>query len=336
MKTRVARIVEQEKIELFEEEVPVLRDSQVLVKIESAGICGSDLHFFRHCGLGSFKERLPINIGHEVSGTVVDSKSPLYAIGDRVAVEPGLNCGKCNYCNQGLFNLCQNMVFLGANDIGAFRDYIILTPERLMKIECSYDKGALLEPIGVALHAVGLTHCELGNWVAVLGSGTIGLCLLSVLKKRGCNVVMLDPLQYRLDFAQRTLHANEIYENKDTTDVGHLKNRFHVVFDAAGTQNSLNKAVRLVMPSGEICIIGIPEVDLLTINPHQMRIKEITIRSSRRSNQQLENAYHIYQSDDSIDKIVTHHFSLLDIQKAFEVCSSYSDRVIKTMITQSS
>jgi L-iditol 2-dehydrogenase len=297
MKTRVAKIVQEEKIELFEEEIPVLQNNQVLVKIEASGICGSDLHFFRHCGLGSFKENLPINIGHESSGVVIESCDKLFSAGDKVAIEPGMNCGQCTYCHHGLFNLCKNIKFLGANDVGTFRDYIVLEPQRLMKIDCSYKKGALFEPIGVALHAVDLVHCKLDDWVAVLGAGTIGLCLLSVLKKIGCKVAMLDPLQYRLDFAKYQFQADEVWQNNANINLDNLKNRFRVVFDAVGTQDSLDKSVRLVAANGEVCIIGIPEVDLLAINPHQMRIKELAIKSSRRSNQQLEKAYSVYQND---------------------------------------
>jgi threonine dehydrogenase-like Zn-dependent dehydrogenase len=107
------------------------------------------------------------------------------------------------------------------------------------------------------------------------------------------------------------------------------------VFDAVGTQDSLDKAVRLAAPNSEICIIGIPEVDLLEINPHQMRVKELRLVSSRRSNQQLEKAYRIFVKDTTAEKMVTHRFELQDIQKAFEISSGYQDGVIKTMIVGS-
>lgn len=330
-KTRVAKITQELKIELFDEELPDLKENQVLVKLLAVGICGSDLHFFRHCGLGSFKNTLPIDIGHEPSGVVVDSKSSLFAVGDSVAIEPGINCHKCKFCKKGLHNLCMNTKFLGANDIGAFRDYIILEPERLFKIEnISFEKAALLEPLGVALHAINRVHCKIGEEVAVLGSGTIGLCILSVLKKMGCKVTMFDPLNYRLYFASK-LGADATYINNADAKLS-IKNKFSVVFDAVGSQDSMKKSVQLVATSGEICIVGIPEVDDIIINPHQMRVKEITLTNSRRSNQTLEMAYHLYHSDNQIEDIVTHRFPLEEIQTAFEIASDYLNGCVKIMI----
>jgi len=332
MINRVAKIVEERKIEIFEEEMPVLGDNQILVKIQAIGICGSDLHYFRHCGLGSFKNPLPIHIGHEPAGTVVLSSSDKFKIGDRVAIEPGINCGKCEYCNRGLHNLCSNTKFLGANDIGAFRDYIILEPERLFKIyDMPFEKAALLEPLGVALHAVDRVHCALDDEVAIFGSGTIGLCILSVLKKMGCKVTMFDPLTYRLHVA-KFLRADEVHVNNENTKVDEFKNRFKVVFDAVGTQDSISKCIKVVAPTGEVCIVGIPEIDDLVLNPHQMRVKELTITNSRRSNQKLDKAYRLYQKDQDIDAMITHRFPLDQIQHAFELAADYKDSAVKIMI----
>lgn len=336
MKTRVAKIIKEETIDIFDEDVPALADGQVLVKLKSVGICGSDMHFFRHCGLGSFKNPLPIDIGHEPAGIVVDSKSNLYKTDDRVVIEPGLNCNKCYYCHQGLHHLCEQTKFLGANDIGAFRDFIILEPERLMKIDddVSYEKAALLEPVGVALHAVDRVNVKLNKNVAILGSGTIGLLILSVLKKSGCAVSMFDPLPHRLDFARDVFEADEISLNCETQNLNNFKNKFDIVFDAVGVQDSLDKAIKLIKPTGEICIVGIPEVDQLKINPHQMRIKEITLTNSRRSNQKLGDSYKIFRHDNKVEKLVTHRFKLEDIQKAFEISSNYLDSSIKVMIME--
>lgn len=331
MKTRVAKIVEERKIEIFEEELPSLKENEILVKLKTVGICGSDLHFFRHCGLGSFKNPLPIDIGHEPSGIVIDSTCPKFSAGDHVAIEPGINCGVCKFCHKGLFNLCLKTKFLGANDIGAFRDYIVLEPERLFSIQdITFEKAALLEPLGVALHAIDRIHCEIGDDIAILGSGTIGLCILAVLNKMGCNVTMLDPLQYRLNFAKTWGATTQL--NDTNIDLKELKNQFKIVFDAVGTQDSIKKAVQLVATSGEICIVGIPEVDELIINPHQMRLKEITITNTRRSNQKLEKAYKLFKTDNEVQSVITHKFPLEEIQRAFEIAADYQDNSIKVVI----
>ncbi len=333
MKNRVAKIVSEEKIEIFEEEIPVLKDGQVLVKLKAVGICGSDLHFFRHCGLGSFKNPLPIDIGHEPAGEVVESKAHGFLMGDKVAIEPGLVCLNCQFCVSGRHHLCEKVKFLGANDIGAFRDFIILEPERLMRADgLSFEKAALLEPLGVALHAVERVKLKIGSRVGILGSGTIGLCLASVLSQMGCYVTTFDPLEYRTQFSLKIGANYCVYGDAGT------KFNFDVVFDAAGTQDSFTKSMKYTGPGGQVCIVGIPEVDLFEINPHQMRVKELTLTNSRRSNQKLRLAYEIalgtIASDEhDIEKLVTHKMPLEDIQKGFEIASKYQDGVIKVMIT---
>jgi len=339
MKTRVAKIVGERRIEIFEEEIPALQDNQILVQLKAVGICGSDLHFFRHCGLGSFKSPLPIDIGHEPSGIVVDSKSLDFKAGDEVAIEPGLHCGQCRFCHKGLFNLCSKTKFLGANDIGAFRDYIILEPERLFHtFKMSHNKAALLEPLAVALHAVNRVHCELGDNIAIVGCGSIGLCIMAVLSKMGCHTTICDQHQYRLHAAKRLnpsaftfVNNEEVVLNKSMT-TANLISGSTVVFDAAGTQDSINKATQLVDIGGEICIVGIPEVDELSINPHKLRVKEVTLTNSRRSNQRLEQAYKLFEADETIENIITHQLPLEQIQKGFEIAADYLDGSIKVMI----
>lgn len=331
MKTRVAKIVAEEKIEIFEEEVPVLKDGQVLVKLKAVGICGSDLHFFRHCGLGSFKNPLPIDIGHEPAGEVVESKHESFKAGQHVAIEPGLVCYNCDFCTKHKYNLCKNVKFLGANDIGAFRDYIILEPERLMLVlnqqMMPHEKAALLEPLGVALHAVDRIHI-LGSEVAILGAGTIGLCLLSVLKKSGCDVTVFEPLEYRRAMAEK--FGAKAFDIDKTNE---FKNSFETVFDAAGMQDSFTKMMNVVGAGGEVCVVGIPEIDMFSINPHQMRIKEVSLHNSRRSNDKLHTAYNEYLLNTTVENMITHRMPLEDIQKGFEIASKYQDGAIKVMIT---
>ena len=163
-KNRVAKLVEVGKMEVFEEDIRKLKADELLVKIKATGICGSDLHFFRHGGLGSFKEKLPMHMGHEPSGIVVDSNnSKLFKTGDRVAIEPGCSCVQCYWCREGKENLCTGGTFMGAGVQGAFADFVIVKNHQLVKMPDSmtFECGSLLEPVGVALHSMNLMNINL-------------------------------------------------------------------------------------------------------------------------------------------------------------------------------
>ena len=144
---------------------------------------------------------MPMSLGHEASGTVVGSMcGSLFEEGDRVAIEPSLSCGQCDYCLRGLTNLCAKMEFIGGNAPGALSEFLLLDERQLMKIpeSVSFEEAAMLEPFGVALHAVRLAGVEPGQSVAVFGAGPIGMCLCFAAKLAGsCKVAVVDPLEYR-------------------------------------------------------------------------------------------------------------------------------------------
>ena len=151
MKNRVAKLTQIRKIEIFEEDIPLLREGQILVAMKSVGICGSDMHYFKEGGLGSFKNPLPMYMGHEPSGVIVDANgSTKFKEGDRVAVEPGMPCVTSYWSMKGKHNLCEKSTFMGANAQGAFSDYVIVEELQLVKIpdSMSFNLASLLEPLG--------------------------------------------------------------------------------------------------------------------------------------------------------------------------------------------
>lgn len=339
MKTRIARLVKIGKIEIFEEELPPLQKDEVLVAIKSVGICGSDIHYFLEGGLGSFKQKLPMEMGHEPAGVVVESLAPKeFKKGDRVTIEPGRACFFCDWCVKGKQNLCTNVTFMGANAPGALADYVIVHKSQLAKIPAnmSYKMAALLEPLGIGLHTVNLIQPKNTESATIIGSGPIGLCLMKILQKAGMNeIYMVDVLPYRVTFAKE-MGATEAFLFQDA--IASVKKATHNIgttytFDTAGTQDSIIACGEMVSVGGTIGLIGIPTNDLVHYNPHRLRTKEIRVQNVRRSNQTMHDCVKLFSDDFELEKLVTHSFDLEDVQKGFNLVSSLKDNVIKCVIT---
>ncbi|MEK7669382.1 MAG: alcohol dehydrogenase catalytic domain-containing protein [Patescibacteria group bacterium] len=339
MKNRVARLVEIGKIEIFEEELPPLQKDEVLVAIKSVGICGSDIHYFLEGGLGSFKQKLPMEMGHEPSGVVVDSLADgEFNERDRVTIEPGRACFFCSWCVKGKHNLCENVKFMGANAPGALADYVIVHRSQLAKIpaKMSYKMAALLEPLGIGLHAANLIQPKNTESVVIFGAGPIGLCLMKILQKAGMSeIYMIDILPYRVKFAEK-MGATKAFLFRDAiAEIKKLTNNRGTTytFDAAGAQDSITACGELVSVGGTIGLIGIPTDDFIKYNPHRLRTKEIRIQNVRRSNQTMHDCVKLFSNDFELEKIITHSFDFKDVQKGFDLVSAFKGNVIKCVIT---
>lgn len=332
-------MVKIRKIKIFEEEVPPLKKDEVLVAIKSVGICGSDIHYFLEGGLGSFKQKLPMEMGHEPAGVVADSLAQdEFKKGDRVVIEPGKACFTCDFCMKGKQNLCRNVTFMGANAPGALADYVVVHKSQLAKIpkDMSYELAALLEPLGIGLHAMNLIRPKNTESATIIGSGPIGLCLMKILRKAGMReIYMVDTLPYRVQFAKKMGATASFRFEEAVSGIKKLTNNQGTTyaFDAAGTQESITACGDLVSVGGTIGLIGIPTADLLNYNPHRLRTKEVCIQNVRRSNQTMHDCLKLFSGDADIEKIVTHSFDLEDVQKGFDLVSQYAENVIKCVIT---
>ena len=333
------------KLELLELPAPQIQDADdVLVRIKSCGICGSDVHYYREGRIGDAKCKYPHFIGHEPAG-VVEAAGPAsgFMPGDRVAIEPGLPCGQCELCKEELFHLCPNVKFLASPGIpGAFQEHLVLKASQLFKIpdSMSFDEAALLEPLGVAYHIVAeLAELQYGETIAVFGAGSIGLLTLAFAKYSGASVgYITDPLDYRLQFAESYAGADGTID-PDSFDVVDsimelTKGRgVDVTVDAAGTQQSIDHALACAAIGGRALLAGIPEVDVIEYNPHIIRRKELRLINVRRSNKALEQCIPLIEEGCmDIKPYVTHNFKLDQIAEAFDVAANYKSGVIKVMI----
>lgn len=345
---KVAFLTKKSFFEISEETIDKrLNDDEVLVKISGTGICGSDLHYFRHGALGSMKPNYPISLGHETAGIIIDNNKSKFKNYTNVIIDP-LDISNCasdidkEICNCGLMhNLCKNGSYLGAYPMqGSFREIMILKKNQLTILDKSIDPktAPMIEPCGIAQYAIdkATINLEKDNNILILGAGGIGLILCSLLYKKGIkNITILDKNKYRLDAAKKTFYAkNIIYEDlksKSNKDPKH--HNFNYIFDFITTNASFEYGFKSISPAGKYIVIGIPEVDFIEINPHKARIKEIDIINIRRSNVKFHRMQKIIlEQSIPIKKLVTHRFKLDEIQKAFNIASNYKNLIIRGVV----
>ena len=279
---------------------PQLKDEQVLVKVSNSGICGSDLHYFKDQGLGTFLSPMPMHIGHEVAGRIVESSSKNFKVGQLVAVEPGHSCANCIYCQNDRVNICPDVQFLGANAPGGQSDYVLAQAEQIVALPENIEDAtaALFEPFTVGLHNAKLitrtTLLSKLTKISVIGGGAIGYFTALCVNKLhpDIEVLVFEKSKNRRHELTRAL-PNSV-KVCELTDMAQHKSSCDVVFDAVGSQNTITMMQSLTGNGGIMLLIGISEVDNLIVNPHMARVKENALIFSRRSASDLELAREMF------------------------------------------
>ncbi len=322
------------------EPVPGIAGDEVLLKIQAVGICGSDLHVYR----GALGGDRPLILGHEFSAIIEKTGSRVTHVkpGDRVAVEAGIPCGRCEFCLAGNTNLCPHIKFCGVGDQdGMLREYAAWPAHLVYKLppELSYEDGVLVEVLAIALHAVNLANIKPAQTCAVLGSGPVGLAVLHLVA-RSCgmvNKIATDIVGDRCRFAagfgaDQVIHARK----EDVVEtVRQLTNGrgVDVVFEAAGVEETCRQAVDICAHGGKVMWIGIPEDDRTPFSTEPARRKGLTFRFVRRSKILYDQCISL-MTHKIVDmkSMVTHHFDFEHTPQAFELVNSYKDGVIKAIV----
>ncbi len=341
MKAAVLKGIKNIKIEEIEK--PVIGDNEVLVKVKAVGICGSDVHYFLEGRIGDQIVKGDHILGHEASGEVEEVGKNITKVkpGMRVAIEPGIPCGKCELCTTGRYNICPDVQFLGTPPVnGAYQEYLAYPEDYLypMPDSMSFEEGELIETLSVGVYAEELSELKSGNSAAILGCGPVGLVTLKAIKAAGADQVFVtDLIDERLEFAGK--HENVITINASKEDPVEKINKMtggrgvDVVFEAAGAAETPAQAIKAVRIGGKIVWIGIPSDDLVSIDPHIMRKKELVIKCVRRFKHTYEKAIQLVSSGSVVVKdMITHRFDLEDIDKAFRLVENYEDGIMKGVI----
>ncbi|MBN2426131.1 MAG: alcohol dehydrogenase catalytic domain-containing protein [Calditrichaceae bacterium] len=324
------------------EEPSITAGDHVKLMINWVGICGSDLHYFRTGRIGNQVVKYPFSIGHEATATVVGTGKEVrnLVLGDRVAIEPAISCGKCDQCLAGREHTCRNLTFLGnpSEAEGCMQEFIVVPEKVCFKLPdaISTDYGVLLEPLTIALHSMSFTPF-IGD-TAILGAGPIGLCVMEAirLKKHG-KIFVTDLIDHRLNVSK--LHGANWIGNPGKTDIvksilAEVPLGLDTVFECCGKQEAINHALHLLKPGGSLVIVGIPEVDHIEFDIHLLRRKEINIYNVRRQNKQFNNAIHLVETKQlDIFHLITHRFDYSDTQQAMDLVDKYQDEIIKALIS---
>ena len=308
-------------LRLADEPDPVAGPGESLVRVDAVGICGSDLHWYDESGIGDAVLTRPLVLGHEAAGTVVSG--PL--AGRQVAIDPQVPCGRCEVCAEGRGHLCPQVRFLGhsATD-GALRELIAWPDENLVALPdaISAVEGAMLEPLGVAIHAHGLARTKIGGTVAVLGCGPIGLLLIQVARTAGASlVVATDRLAHRVEAARALGAVAEVVRGgeerlalMDATGGRGVDASIEI----AGDDDAIAAAIALARPASTVVIAGIPAGDTAVIAASVARRKGLDLRFARRMNGVYARAIGLVTSGAvDLDAVVSARFGLEGFDAAF-------------------
>jgi L-iditol 2-dehydrogenase len=341
---KTAYLTDPRKITIREVLKPeISSDTDVLLKIITVGVCGSDIHYFLNGRIGDQIIDYPFTPGHECAA-VVEKTGPKVTqlkLGDRVAVDPAVSCGRCDQCLRGRPHTCRKLHFLGCPSQleGCLSEYIVIPEQNCFPFDKSmtFTQGVLVEPLSIGIYAVNHLKDIKADTIGILGSGPIGLSVLLAAQKIDIPAIYItDKIQSRIEVALKA--GAKWGGNPDESDIlGTLQKQtsgLDVVFECCGDQAALDQAVELLKPGGKLLILGIPEIDRISFNISKLRRKEISIQNIRRQNQCFQTAIDMIKNGSvEVDFMATHTFPLGEAQNAFELASSYEDGVIKAIIS---
>lgn len=320
--------------------LPPLGSHDVLIGVKACSICGGDIHLFK--GKHPFAS-LPMAIGHEISGEVIKTGECVskVAVGNRVAVEPLMVCSRCYFCVRGEYHLCQEIRYHYSAGQGGFTPYFVTSENWIHPLpeSVSFEEGALLEPLAVAIHAARKAQVELGHTVAIFGAGGIGLFLLQVVKAAGCgDIFIVDLLDHRLktalsfgaDWTINARHEDPVREIfVKTKDLGVDRS-----FEAVGAEKTFEQSAQSLKKGGICVLVGLFEDPLKIQFPVNLFVqREIQLRGSRGYCWDFQVALDLVKSGQvKLKPVISHQLPLGELPRAFEILLDPSSQANKVVI----
>ncbi len=320
---------------------PVAAPHEVLIRVRANSLCGSDLHYWHEGRIGSAVVGTAFTPGHEFAGEIAGGSGAAHGLADGtlVAIDPAQPCGECYWCHQGNQHLCPTMVFVGAPPhAGAMAEYIAVPLSSVFALPPGFTavQAALLEPLGVAMHALDLARLRPGTHLAILGAGPIGLYVLMLARQSGAlNISVIEPLAYRRD------RAAELGATSTHGDVaGYLASvrgtptgGADVVIEATTSPHGPRHASEVARIGGKVILVGIPDGDEFSLTGSLVRRKALTIKLSRRMGHVYPRAIEYVQRGlVDVEAIVTHRLPLSQVRSAFALLAEYNDGAIKVVL----
>jgi len=322
------RFHELRKMEVVEVPVPEVGARDLLVRVASSGICGTDPHILH----GLYPATFPLIPGHEYAGVVEGAGSEVegFRPGDHVAVDPNILCGVCSFCRAGKVHLCKNLVALGVNLPGGFAELSVVPAKQayLLPKDLPLAHAALTEPVACCLRGMDLAQIRSGDRVALFGAGPMGAIMLQLALMQGVvTVIAIDPLEGRRRRAER-LGAHWVIDPGREEPVAAIRDRYpdgiEVVFDCSGNVQAVRQGLEVVMRGGTMMLYGVcSKQERLEISPFWVNDNEITVRGSYNNPNTMGRAVDLIAGG-RLDAaaVVTHHFPLKSALEAFRAAGS--------------
>ncbi len=340
---RAAVLVAPRQIELRDVPEPTVGPDDVLVAPRAIGICGSDMHLYRHGRIGTSVVERPLILGHEPAGEVVAVGDRVQGLapGDRVILEPGIACGACFWCHRGGYNLCPNVRFLGIPPSdGAMADRVAV-PSRFvhrMPDGMGWSDGAMIEPFAIGLQAVKSAGVATGDAVVILGAGPIGLMILQAARIAGATtLIAVDVAERPLAMARR-LGATAALDGR----AGGLAERVRELtegrgadhaIEAVGAEQTVRTAVELVRRGGTVTLVGIAAEPGIPLDTIKVVRTGLTIRSSFRYAHVHPAAIRLAaEGRVDLQTLVTRHYRIEDVAGAFEEVEAKKSEIVKAIV----
>lgn len=328
------------------EEIPIpdVLEHQALIQIKAVGICGSDIHYYEHFGMGpAYQLTKPQILGHEASGIIASVGAAVthLKVGDRVTIEPGETCFRCEACKSGHYNLCPDVEFLSTpNNKGAFAEYLVMNADLLYKIpdEMSYEIASLAEPLSVGIHACEQVLARPGKSLIILGAGPIGMLTLAAARAFGVTeITMCDLQESRLSLAKQG-GAKHVFVNQD---IGMEEiwerftngNGYDCCIETAGSSITHGITTSLVKKGGMIALVGIPVSSHVSLSVADIIDKELTLRGVFRYANSYKTAVELLSSGIlDFNSLITKTFPLEQTSEALQYALEEKSQGMKTIV----
>ncbi len=327
------------EIEFREAPVPKAAPGQAVLRIHRIGVCGSDIHVYH--GKHPFTS-YPVTQGHEVSGEIVELGEGVSGLqlGQRVTVEPQVVCGQCYPCRHGKYNLCENLKVMGFQTTGTASEYFAVDVSKITPLPegMDFDLGAMLEPLAVAVHAVGRMGSVKGMKVAVLGAGPIGNLVAQTAKGQGADSVLItDVSDVRLEKARQC--GVEYTVNTKNKDFGEAMvecfgpDKADVIYDCAGNDITMGQAIRYARKGSTIILVavyaGMANVDLAVLNDHEL---DLNTTMMYRHEDYLEAIRLVQEGRVALRPLISSHFAFRDYLEAYRHIDANRETTMKVLI----
>jgi L-gulonate 5-dehydrogenase len=316
---------------------PEVGATDVLLQVKKVGICGTDLHIYH----GGMQVPTPLVMGHEFVGDVVAVGTAVtqVKVGDRAVAEHVVGCGACWYCQKGRKNLCVKPVVIGLHRAGALAEYMAIPADLVFALpaDLSYDEGVLVEPLSIAVYAVQKSGLKVGQSVAVVGQGPIGLFVDYVVKEAGGLVVGIDTIDARLQFARKQGLCDFGLQSKSENLLEQVQkisamDGVDLVFEAVGIEATAALSIELARRGGSVVLLGVFE-HLIALNMMQVVKKELLLSGSWTCLNSFESTIRLLQEKKgNVGAFITHRYRFDDAIRAFQEASSYDQNRVKSVI----